>query len=295
MLEFRKLTLADRAWVHEILYRADRHGCEYSFANLYLWICRSGGVARVGDFICPAVFGKKRSIWLWPAGEGDVFPVLEELRRDAMERGLPFVLAGVTEEDIPVLEGLYPGKFAIEFHRDSCDYRYPIEKLCELSGKKLQSKRNHINRFLQEHPAWRTEEITEENLPLCRKITADWAKNHEDGENEVALLEHVFSHREEMGMEGILLLDGDTPLGFSMGNRITETMFDVNFEKAYADVQGAYPLVNREFARYVRGKYPEITTLNREDDMGLEGLRKAKESYHPDLLRKHRATWEGEG
>jgi len=72
-----------------------------------------------------------------------------------------------------------------------------------------------------------------------------------------------------------------------MGNRISRDTFDVNFEKAFADVQGAYPLVNREFARFIQTNHPEIRYLNREDDMGVEGLRKAKESYHPIFLEKY--------
>ena len=85
-------------------------------------------------------------------------------------------------------------------------------------------------------------------------------------------------------MEGLCLRAGGKILAFTMGNRISETAFDVNFEKAYADVPGAYPLINREFARDLREKYPELLYLNREDDMGLEGLRKAKESYYPDCM-----------
>ena len=69
-----------------------------------------------------------------------------------------------------------------------------------------------------------------------------------------------------------------------MGNRIRPTVFDVNFEKADATVNGAYAIINRDFARMLRARYPELELLNREDDMGLEGLRRAKESYVPDLL-----------
>ena len=85
-------------------------------------------------------------------------------------------------------------------------------------------------------------------------------------------------------MEGIALFCDEGLVGFSMGNRIRETMFDVNYEKALAAVNGAYPMVNREFARYLHEKYPTIRLLNREDDMGIPGLRRAKESYYPDIL-----------
>jgi hypothetical protein len=81
----------------------------------------------------------------------------------------------------------------------------------------------------------------------------------------------------------MLKADGQV-MAFTMGNLIQPDTYDVNFEKAFAHIQGAYPMINREFARYIREKYPEVVYLNREDDMGLPGLRKAKESYHPDIL-----------
>ena len=73
-------------------------------------------------------------------------------------------------------------------------------------------------------------------------------------------------------------------VAFSMGSFTAPGCFDVHFEKAYADVEGAYPVINRELARYIRRLYPDTQWFNREDDMGLEGLRKAKLSYYPDIL-----------
>jgi hypothetical protein len=85
-------------------------------------------------------------------------------------------------------------------------------------------------------------------------------------------------------MEGCVLLDGDEILAVTLGSRMAPDTFDIHFEKAREDVDGAYAAVNCEFARYLRLKYPEVKYLNREDDMGLEGLRKAKLSYQPDHL-----------
>ena len=114
-----------------------------------------------------------------------------------------------------------------------------------------------------------------------------WYDSHPDSEADRRALEKAMANYEALEFEGIILYAGaGEAVGFSMGNRISGDTFDVNFEKAFADVQGAYPLVNREFARYIREKHPEIHYLNREDDMGLENLRKAKESYHPILLEK---------
>ena len=294
MLDFRKVTLEDRDWVHEILYHSGRKGCEYSFANLFFWLCRSGGVAKVGDFLCFQTCYGGFCSFFYPAGSGDVLPVLEALRKEAEERGVSFVLRGVTEEDRQVLERLYPDRFTFTLHRDSFDYTYPVEKLAQLAGKKLQAKRNHINRFAAEHPSWYTRVICDENQQDCETVARRWYENNPQKgslETEKQALFTALQHRKTMGMEGVVLYDGEKAVAFSLGNRIFPGVFDVNFEKADASVNGAYATVNREMARMVAAKYPEVQMLNREDDMGLEGLRKAKESYHPDLLEKMIARW----
>ena len=91
----------------------------------------------------------------------------------------------------------------------------------------------------------------------------------------------AFNHWEELNMEGIILMDNSEILAVTMGSRISPDTFDVHFEKAHENVSGAYMAVNCHFARYLRLKYPDTKYLNREDDVGLEGLRAAKLSYRP--------------
>ena len=106
-------------------------------------------------------------------------------------------------------------------------------------------------------------------------------------------LRRALDNFEFLGLDGLLLFAGSNVVAFSIGGRMHERYYDVMFEKADADIPGAYPLINREFARMVREKYPAVEFLNREDDMGEEGLRKAKESYQPTvLLRKYTADWQ---
>ena len=103
-------------------------------------------------------------------------------------------------------------------------------------------------------------------------------------------------HFEALSLDGLLLFIGDTVAAFSIGGRMHEQYYDVMFEKAFPDIDGAYPLINREFSRMVADKYPAVRWLNREDDMGEEGLRRAKESYQPTLLlRKYIAEWQEDG
>ena len=91
----------------------------------------------------------------------------------------------------------------------------------------------------------------------------------------------AFRHFDALALEGLVLLDGDQILAVTMGSRMGPDTFDIHFEKAREDVPGAYNAINCEFARYLRQKYPEVQYLNREDDLGLEGLRKAKLDYRP--------------
>ena len=154
MLHFKTVTMEDRPWIHELLYNAGRKGCEYSFANLFFWLSHHSRVAQVGDYLCiRTCYGGKCS-YFYPAGQGDVHPVLEQLRQDAESIGAPFLLRSVTEEDRAELERLYPNRFDFTPLRDAFDYTYPIEKLTTLAGKKLQAKRNHINRFIADNPDW---------------------------------------------------------------------------------------------------------------------------------------------
>ena len=163
----------------------------------------------------------------------------------------------------------------------------------------MQAKRNHINRFLQEHDDWHTERVTPENLPLCGKMARLWYAQHPAGreiDNEKIALRRAMEHFEALSLDGLLLFIGDTVAAFSIGGRMHEQYYDVMFEKAFPDIDGAYPLINREFSRMVADKYPAVRWLNREDDMGEEGLRRAKESYQPTLLlRKYIAEWQEDG
>lgn len=96
--------------------------------------------------------------------------------------------------------------------------------------------------------------------------------------------ERALRHYGALGMEGLLLFNGDEPIALTMGSPLSDTVFDVHFEKALGNYHGDYAMINRCFARHIRQRHPDIQYLNREDDMGLEGLRKAKLSYSPDRM-----------
>lgn len=301
-IEFRHPTLADREWITAKYQQEGCRSCENNFVNLYLWGRGYGKIAEVGDFLVQFLEIDGKKYYAYPAGRGDFRWLIGVLAEDAKKYGHPLRILCVTHCRRNNLEEALPGKFEFTFNRNSFDYLYDIHRLADLPGKRLQSKRNHINRFETEHPEWSAEAITAQNLPEVRAMADEWYDQY-DGEVseehnfrvEREILGHAFDDYEALKLDGLLLRAEGKVLAFTMGSPITKDTYDVHFEKAFGAVQGAYPLINREFARHVRGNYPEVVYLNREDDMGLPGLRKAKESYHPDiLLEKAVATLVGE-
>ena len=294
MIEFHKPQLTDKPWVDELLRRADHRGCEYNFTNLFVWSdAYDQRIARVGDFLVTHLCGALGCSYIYPAGSGDIAPVLTALEQDAAERGVPFRLVCLTQPQIQELDTLFPGRFTFEADRDGFDYLYDIDRLADLGGKKLHAKRNHINRFIENNPSWVYEDITPESLPECLEMDKEWYRRsmvreglaeERDLGNEGRALRLAMEHYHALGLEGGLIRVYGEVVAFTMGDRLTEDTFDVHFEKAYGELQGAYAMINREFARRVRQRHPQVRYLNREDDMGVEGLRKAKESYYPDLM-----------
>ena len=297
MIDFQKLDPAQRGEYDRYLLHCQK-GCEYSFVNLSIWGRQR--VAFVGGFLVLQSQFDRRSVYPFPIGQGDILPVLETIMADAKARGIPCCFTGLNQAECDLLEQHYPGRFRIQPDRNSFDYIYSIDDLADLKGRKFQKKRNHLNRFRENHPSWRTEPICSENLPAVREMAKSWyAHRHEiDPQGSYTLeeiaLERALCDPEKLALEGLVLLEDQQVLAFSLASRLSEDTYDVHFEKAREDVDGAYTAINQQMAFHLREKHPELRYLDREEDMGLEGLRKAKLSYNPvRLIEKYWARlWE---
>lgn len=288
MIDFQKFDLSNKAeYIRRLRSGGDR-GCEYSLANLNLWGRQK--CALLEDYLVLFSQFERRSVYPFPVGKGDIRPILDAIIHDARERGIVCRLTGLTARDTMTLEELYPGQFRFHPDRDSCDYVYRIEDLAELKGRKFQKKRNHLNRFKEAHPDCKAIPITPEKLPAVQEMIAQWyekrlaADPHDDYHLEKHALRRAFSNMDMLDLEGLVLEEDGKILAMTIGSPLSEDTFDIHFEKALEDVDGAYPAINQAFAAHLRNKYPNLRYLNREDDMGLPGLRKAKLSYNPDHL-----------
>ncbi len=297
MINFQKLDPARREEYEQYLLQGGRK-CEYSFVNLSIW-GRQRAAFVDGFLVIFSQFDRK-AIYPFPLGQGDVKPVLDAIIQDAKKRGIPCCITGMDAAQCDLLESLYPGKFRIYADRDTFDYVYHIDDLADLKGRKYQKKRNHFNKFVAANPTWRCEPITASNLTQVRQLADTWytMRQAQDPDADFHLekisLGRVLEDPEKYGLEGLLLLVEEKPTAFTFGSRLSEDTFDVHFEKALDIVDGSYPAINKSFASYLREKYPQVHYLNREDDMGLPGLRKAKLSYEPAFLVEKRwaRLWE---
>lgn len=184
------------------------------------------------------------------------------------------------------IEKLMPGKFEFSSSRDYVDYVYLRTDLAELKGKKFQPKRNHVNKFYKTYTNYEYMPITTDRINECLKLEEEWCKANDCGPqnglgNERKSLTYALNHFEELGLSGGILYVNDKIAAFTFGMPINQQTFGVHVEKADTQIEGAYNVINQEFARHIPEQY---IYLNREEDLGLEGLRKAKLSYQPAIL-----------
>ena len=167
------------------------------------------------------------------------------------------------------------------------DYIYETENLTNLSGKKFHGKRNHIARFMDDDD-WEYETLSSENVQECIDMNNNWIQKKYDEDawsqevqDEYDVVKNALIDYKRLGLVGGVLRKYGEVVAFELGEPLCDDTFVVHFEKAYADVQGAYPMINKQFVQHECQDYKYV---NREEDDGEEGLRKAKLSYHPDIL-----------
>lgn len=301
MIDWKEITLEDKPRIEDKICASGCHGADYSFANLYIW--RRAYRPHIAFCDSRLLVGMPQwNVYAYPKGDGPVQGSIELLLSEAHERGEKLVIRGLTDKTLEEFLPLYGDRFEITEDRDNADYIYTVSKLCDLPGRHLSSKRNHIKHF-ERNGEWEfhricasgcgrvtscseKDEYRQSSLTEAKAFVDEFYREKNDPElaAEADAINEMFNNYDELGFIGGLLFQNGEPVAFTAGTKLDEEVFDVHFEKAMPGVEGAYTMVNREFARLVASELPQIGAFNREEDMGIEGLRKAKLSYHPDIL-----------
>ena len=287
--DFKRPQLEDKEVISHYFKHHTSRSCERTFVNVFLW-ARFYNVtfAVIEDTLVFKSEGENSFAFAYPAGEPEnVKKALDTLYQYSQERGVPFRLYNVTPDHFEQIEAWYTGRFQIEYNEDLADYVYESEKLCTLAGKKLHGKRNHINKFKSLYEGrWSYETMSGDNVEECFQMALKWRNlngcddDPEKNSEMCVTLNSLRLFRELELTGGILRVDGQI-VAFTIGEPVCSDTFVVHIEKAFPDVQGAYTMINQQFVEHECMDYRYV---NREEDTGDEGLRKAKRSYRPVFM-----------
>lgn len=284
MLEFRDIQISDKKWIDELLSLSDFMGCEYSFANNLAWRRQNDSViCRYKDFYIVRS-GKEKPVFTFPAGKGDYKDVLFMIKAYAESLGHKAVIWNASAQQISLINEIFDNKTQVLCDESQYDYIYLAKELAEFKGKKFHSKKNHLNAFKKYN--WSFEELTEKDFDECIVFCANDYTNNNREEHHSAVAEQFaihtyFMNYHELGLKGgILRVDGKI-VAVSIGERLNSETFVVHIEKADTSYRGAYTAMCNEFVKHFA---TDVKYINREEDLGIEGLRKSKKSYNPVFL-----------
>jgi hypothetical protein len=282
-MTFHHLSLSDRVTMQAVTLPSGRRNCNYTFANLVGWqFWYYTEVCVLENAVLLRYTFDDRRAYMVCTSEALSLELIEALFDDSNG---DLTLIGLEDSQVAQLSTVKsPFSISVEPVRDQYDYIYRRTDLATLHGRHLDAKRNHIHRFREKHPDFEYRPLTPEFFDECRRLTEIWQeeKNASDTiDVEKQVMETIFSNWDALGMIGGSIFVDGRMVAFTYGSAVTTDTFDVCVEKADRHVEGAFAIINQQFAEHLPEQY---IYLNREEDMGIPGLRQAKLSYHPEIL-----------
>ena len=287
---FKEIDINTKNELQPFLDIVDYEACDYCFTTLYMWQqAYKTGYYLSDDFA--VIVGEY---------EGDRFSIQPLADKENLPKAIDFIInhfkdeqkkiyfRGVTKDVMEILKNRYPGKFEYIEERDLFDYIYDAESLRTLAGRKNQKKRNHINYFLKEYEnRFEYKLLNEDNFNECLELMKEWTINKEEQDevddsidDELIGIKKIFNNynvlKDRVKIAGIYI--DDKLEAFTIGELLNKNMALIHIEKANPNIRGLYPYINQQF---ILNEFSDVEFVNREEDLGIEGLRKAKLSYHP--------------
>jgi hypothetical protein len=294
-LNFKPITIDDKDLITSYTFKSSYQNCDFAFANLCSWqfLYRSEYAIKDGFLFLRFYVDNNNEnsnhqhlAYMFPLGEGDIDKAIELIEKDAGKMDFPLLILGVTTDIKNILNTSFPSGFTFFIERDYFDYIYLHDDLLNLTGKKFQPKRNHINKFKKLYD-YTYMPVTPDLAPECMKLEEIWFEANISKEPNEDLLDErksmcfALRHFNELGLlGGAIMIDGKI-VAFTYGSRINNNTFGVHIEKADISYEGIFSVINQEFAQRIPGNY---IFINREEDLGIPGLRKSKLSYNPAFL-----------
>lgn len=292
-LKFKKLDLEDKRILDSYIYPYKFLSCEYSFASLYIWkdacdvqyaIYKKALILKKKDFDGNYHF-------MQPIGYSceDLKNIIDTLKHYREEHHMRYLFKDLEESFIEEVEELIEenNRLCIKEDRDNFDYLYEAQNFKTYSGKKLHSKRNHYNQFVRNYNYEVVDIVEEKVIKDVIDAAEKWYFENDDRNDklfyELQSIKNIAKNMERLNLKGIAVYVDGKISAFSIGESLNEKLAVIHIEKGDKNVQGVYSFIAREFVDRCFG---DVEIINREQDLGIEGLRIAKMSYHPLKLEK---------
>jgi len=281
--DFKMFSLKDRNLIQRFLDQYKPVSCEYSFFNNFCWqkeydlsFCLYKERLLILD--------KKDNYLLMPLGKPLAPEKLAELSQNMKTRGKACDIAIVPHEYL--IENPQIRKYYSPAHKkDSDEYIYSVKKLADLKGKKLQKKKNLISQFKRKNPAFYVKRIQgpliKKSLALAENIFSESKGRIKSLQEEHSALKRALGIIDSSLMDGLAITVEGKVVAFSIFSRLTPSTYDIHFEKSDLSFKGAAQVINNETAKYLKDKCEYV---NREQDLGIKGLRQAKLSWDPHIV-----------
>lgn len=257
------------------------------FGNLYIWhFSREIKYIIIDDclIILTKFSDEDFPFIFYPLGQGDRASAISKVKEYFLDNKMPFSLRSLEQYQSEELQGFFPDSFEISLNRDRFDYVYKIDDLIKLEGRTLHKKKNHLNRFFNLYPNFSYERIDSNNALEVLESYRIWFENDTKNANNIGLnneflgIQAVFQNFDKLNIKGALIRIDGKIAGFTLGERLNKDCVVIHIEKGNTFYNGIYQAINQQF---LKNEWADLTFVNREEDLGIEGLRKAKESYKP--------------
>lgn len=284
-LEFYPPTIQDKPWVNDTLKKICSIKSDAAFGTIYIWsnvfntkICNYEGTLIQN-------YSNDSIKYAFPFTDKNPKEIINLmiLNHKIHNSYAPFTFTGITDKELEYLENEFPNQFEIIPKRNMWEYIYSCKELATLSGKKFHNKRNHINNFKKLY-SFEYEKIKKENIVDVYEFIDQWFKINGNIESEKTAIHKCLTYYDELELLGAVIKVNKKIIALTIGEKINDDTFVIHFEKAFKSYVGAYSIINYKFSKilYDLGfKY-----INREEDLGIPGLRKSKLSYNPVILMK---------
>lgn len=282
---FEALSLTHQPLIENFLRSDPPEISEMTFTNLYIWrhYYQLQVSLHKGFLTFLAQPPETPPFFFPPLGKGDLFSWAYDCLDFLKARGFPPRLNRIPESILKELSSLPDVK--IFFDRNNSDYVYLTQNLIRLSGNRYHTLKNHINRFTKKY-AWEYLPMTLELIAECLDLQEEWCRLKQCIESpsllseEQAIIE-ALTHIDLLNYKGgVIRIQGKVE-AFTMGELLNPQTVVIHVEKGNPKLPGLYPLIQQQF---LDQEWGQILYVNREQDLGIQGLRKAKSSYHPEFM-----------